>query len=352
MLSQLRLHNFRCFDTLHTPIHPGTTLIIGDNAQGKTTLLEAICVLLRLQSPRTPRPAELIRHTQHSFGIAGHWNGQQLKHLHAQGIRTLALNGTPTTRTADYLAASGLLVWMGNNDLELITGTSEPRRRYLDFLGTQLFPEYRPALLRYDKALKTRNHLLKHHPSPPWPQIDAYTTILAHNAHLLTDLRTQLLTALSPHATAAHHHISSATETLTLHYHSTSGPDLTATLRTLREQETHRRTTLAGPHRDDLHLHLNTHPATTYASEGQQRTLALALKLSQATLLTSHHGQPPLLLLDDIFGELDPPRRHALLTALPPDSQRIITTTHLHWLTEHPTPHTLLHLTQGQLHPA
>ncbi len=332
MLSSLRLRNFRCFATLHCPLAAGTSVFIGENAQGKTSVLEAVCLLLRLQSPRTTRPAELVKFGGQEFGVAGTWGEQELKHTQTNGVRELWVDGVATSKPAQYLEASGLVVWMGNGDLELVTGSGEPRRRYLDFLGVQLFPDYRVALSRYEKALKTRNFLLKRDAQPNWSQIEAFTSILVEHGEVLTELRSRLVQALQPHAAAAHQAISGGVETLALSYQSASGEDFRQTLRGRREQEAARRMTLVGPHRDDLLLTIDDRPAGTYASEGQQRTIALALKLAQATLLKAQREMAPLLLLDDIFGELDPPRRNALLHALPADSQRLITTTHLEWM--------------------
>ena len=347
MLTSLRLRNFRCFETLLCPFSAGSTVFIGDNAQGKTSILEAICVLLRLQSPRTTRPAELIRFSHAEFGVAGSWGEQELKHTQVNGVRELSVDGSPVRRSSDYLAASGLVVWMGNGDLELVTSSSEPRRRYLDFLGIQLFPEYYEALRKYDKALKSRNFLLKRDATPQWAQIDAFTAILVEHGTTLALLRARLISEIQPHAAAAHQRISGRPESLNLTYHNASGPDLAASLRARREQETQRRVTLAGPHRDDFVLTINDLPAADYASEGQQRTIALALKLSQATLLEDRHQRAPLLLLDDIFGELDPLRRNALLAALPAASQRLITTTHLGWVQDDFRPERIYHVRDG-----
>lgn len=347
MLTSLRLRNFRCFDTLSCALPAGTTVLIGENAQGKTSVLEAVCVLMRLQSPRTLRGVELIRFGHQEFGIAGTWDGRELKHTLTDGTRALFLDGTPTTKPAEYLQASALVVWMGNGDLELITGSGEPRRRYLDFIGVQLHPEYRDALKRYEKALKARNFLLKRDAVPDWRQIDAYTLILVENGNILTALRRQVIAALQPHAAAAHHQISGVSESLEISYQSASGTDFAASLEQRREQEAARRVTLVGPHRDDFLLSIDALPAAQYASEGQQRTIALSLKLAQATLLQDKREIAPILLLDDIFGELDPQRRNALLKALPAASQRLITTTHLHWLQENFTPDAVLTVHKG-----
>jgi len=342
-LTSLRLRDFRCFSSLSCALGGGITLFTGDNAQGKTSILEAVCVLLRLQSPRTSTGKELARFGAAGFGVAGTWRGTELTHTTAGPDKKLLINGEPARRTADYLAAGGLVVWMGNGDLELVAGSGEPRRRYLDFLGSQLFPEYRSALKSYEKALRQRNFLLKRDASPPWQEIDAYTAVLVPHGETLLSLRAALLEQLTPHAAAAHAAIRAADpgsampETLSLAWQPGGGAgNLAAQLYERRAEETRRRVTLCGPHRDDFSSALDGLPAGTFASEGQQRTIALALKLAQATLLREARQQAPVLLLDDIFGELDPHRRNALLAALPEDSQKLITTTHLGWLENQP----------------
>lgn len=337
-LRSLRLRDFRCFPLLSCALADGETIFIGDNAQGKTSILEAVCVLLRLQSPRSSSLKDCVRFGEESFGVAGTLGGRDLTHTFSEGgERRLLLDGLPAESSADYLAAGSLVVWMGNDDRELITGPGEARRRYLDFLGCQLFPAYRPALKAYEKALRSRNLLLKRHAHPPRAQLDAFTRVLAPAGETLLRLRAALVERLEPHAAAAHQAISGTAERLTFTWEpGGDAADLRAQLESLRAEEERRRVTPAGPHRDDVVFSLNGLPAARFASEGQQRTLALALKLAQATLLEETLDEPPVLLLDDVFGELDPARRNALLTALPAGSQKLITTTHLNWLAENP----------------
>lgn len=342
-LTSLRLRDFRCFSTLSCALGGGITLFTGDNAQGKTSILEAVCVLLRLQSPRTSTGKELARFGAGGFGIAGRFRETELTHTVSGTEKRLLIDGEPARRTADYLAAGGLVVWMGNGDLELVAGPGEPRRRFLDFLGSQLFPDYRVALKSYEKALRQRNFLLKRDAVPPWQEIDAYTAVLVQHGQTLLGLRAMLLEKLRPHAAAAHAAIraadpgSATPEWLSLEWQpGGDAEDLSSQLLERRAEEARRRVTLCGPHRDDFSAALDGLPAGTFASEGQQRTIALALKLAQATLLQEGRGEPPVLLLDDIFGELDPHRRNALLAALPADSQKLITTTHLGWLDASP----------------
>lgn len=335
MLASLRLSQFRCFESLRLTLEPGMTLLIGDNAQGKTSILEAACVLLRLQSPRSPSLGDLVRFGSEEFAIAGDFLGADLRHHHGGKARRLLVDGENQPSSTAYLRQSGLVVWMASEDLALVRGGAEGRRRYLDFMAAQLHPGYGTALRAYDRALRSRNALLKRDAAPRWAEVDAYTRLLAEHGRTLTALRRSVTERLRLHAAEAQRRIAgNDDETLALTYQPASGAgdDLQATLLSRREEELRRRQTLAGPHRDDLVLSLRGRPAAKFASEGQQRTVALALKLAQSRLFLAEKERPPVLLIDDVFGELDPGRRNALMAAWPEDSQKLITTTTLAWL--------------------
>jgi DNA replication and repair protein RecF len=327
--------DFRCFRSLDLEVSPAGAILTGDNAQGKTTILEALCVLVRLQSPRTHRMATLARHGEGSFGIAGDpWACERQVRYSREGLGVSADGDLCPSQTA-YLHDGGLVVWMGNEDLELIRGPGEGRRRYLDFLGAQLDPLYRRAWSRYRRALRAKNLLLKES-RPRTAEIASYEEILIEHGTVISQARARLVGELAPLAAAAQRIVSGREEPLTLHYLSASGTDLRTSLMQAREREARLRQAVVGPHRDDLDLRIHGMPAADFASEGQQRTLALALKLAQGQLLEQRGGKLPIYLMDDIFGELDPSRRNALMQHLPAQAQKWITTTHLDWLRETP----------------
>jgi len=224
---------------------------------------------------------------------------------------------------------------MGNEDLELVRGPGEGRRRYLDFLGAQIDPAYRRSWSRYRRALKAKNLLLKEG-RPRDAEILSYEEIMVEHGTVMMETRARLIEELGPLAAEAQRTVSGRDEPLTLRYLPASGPDLRESMLQAKERETRMRQAVVGPHRDDLDLRLHGMPASDFASEGQQRTLALALKLAQGKLLEQRRGKPPVYLMDDIFGELDPGRRNALMGHLPPLAQKWITTTHLDWLKETP----------------
>lgn len=335
VLTSLKANHFRCFESLRLSLTPGVTIFVGDNAQGKTSILEAACVLLRLQSPRSSALGEAIQMGGGAFAIGGALADTELLLQYSDKTgRRLRVDGETQRRSGDYLRASELVVWMANDDLALVRGGGEGRRRYLDFMAAQLYPAYRPALKAYDRALRSRNFLLKRDASPRWAEIDAYTRLLDQHGAVLTRHRRDMVGMLAPYAAEAQRQISGREEALGLAFEGGSGEagELENALGARREEEFRKRQTAVGPHRDDLILEVNGLAAAKFASEGQQRTVALALKLAQSRLFLEMRRRPPLLLVDDVFGELDPGRRNALMAAWPADSQKLITTTHLGWL--------------------
>jgi DNA replication and repair protein RecF len=169
--------------------------------------------------------------------------------------------------------------------------------------------------------------------SPRWREIAAFDELLLAAGQRVAEARARFFKELQPEAEAAHHAISGAREKLRIEYARSGGEDFPAALEAARKEDSRLRQTSVGPHRDDAKLLLNDQPAEL-GSEGQQRTLVLALKLGAARLLQRHYETPPVLLLDDTFGELDLTRRAALLATLPAEAQKLVTTTHLDWLPE------------------
>ena len=331
VLQQIKLRHFRCFRALECEFAPTMNLIVGPNAQGKTSLLEAACVLLRLQSPRVSTLARAIQHDQRGFVVDGFFANRHLQFYFGSQRRKLALDSVEQKSSGEYLQTAHV-VWFANNDLALVHGTSEARRKFLDFIAAQIDAKYRPQLRAYERALRARNHLLRQ-PTQRWREIAAFDAPLVDAGNFLTQARRRLLAELQPHATESQFVISEKAESLRLEYLPGAGEDFEKTLAAQRDEDARLRQTTAGPHRDDFALTLNE-SAAHFASEGQQRTISLALKLAQARLLAATFERAPLLLLDDIFGELDLRRRNALMTHLPADSQKIVTTTHLDWLAD------------------
>lgn len=349
MLAQLRLVDFRCYRNFRWEIPPSGAIIVGNNAGGKTSILEAICFLLRLQSPRTSKPANLIRHETPRFGIKAGILNQTRRIVWDGKMNDLQVDGEPRTDQKSYLMDSFPVVWLGNSDLDLVRAGADSRRKYLDFLGSQWHPVYRNELIRYNRALKSRNLLLKKN-SPDRRQLDAYTQALALHGTKLIAIRRELITILTPHAIQSFLSIGKSEEAFTLDYLPSVENDLEQALNADLNKDIRYGQTQSGPHRDDIALLIDGKPSAQFASEGQQRTIAIALKMAQSSLLREETGHAPIHLIDDVFGELDPARRTALLQALPTDSQSIITTTHLDWMPESVTTLPVFELEKRTLH--
>ena len=335
MVSKLFVRDFRCFSNLEIEFHPESTCIIGRNASGKTSLLEAVAVLTRLQSPRTNSLAQLVRLGAKGLVTDGFVAGYHLQFYYSAMRRKLALDAVEQKGTTNYLAVAKV-VYFANSDISLIQGSADTRRRFLDFVGSQLFKNYREMLRSYEKALHSRNHYLKSTPARP-REVHAYCKPLVQFGQQLTALRALLVERFEPHIIESFSAIGDRNETLRLSYQPGATADFEKALRDSEEEELRLRMTVVGPHRDDFRIDLNSKAADVFASEGQQRTVAIALKLAQAKLLELEFKRPPLLLLDDVFGELDPVRRNRLFAALPSRGQRLVTTTHLDWLDSLPS---------------
>jgi DNA replication and repair protein RecF len=241
----------------------------------------------------------------------------------------LSFDAVEQSSPTEYLRI-GRVVSLANSDIELVRGGGDARRRFLDFLGLQIEPAYRATLRSYERALRSRNALLKA-PQVNTRALAAYDPQLLEHGALLSEMRAQLIAQLTPFVLDAHREVSGSHEVASVSFAPGNAPDFAGDLERSHAQELRLRQTVIGPHRDDLTLLVDGMPAAQYASEGQQRTFALALKIAQARVFAAIEDAPPLLLIDDIFGELDPARRNRLLGALPNDAQKLVTATNMDW---------------------
>jgi DNA replication and repair protein RecF len=316
-LAHLRLRDFRNYTRLDVDFAPGFHLLLGDNAQGKTNILEAIYLIATLRSFRGVGGAQMVRHGQKGYFVGGKVVGQgehDTKMYWSSRERSLSLDAQPVRKLTDYLGVLRTVVFC-TEDLQLVKGVARARRRFLDLLLSQTFPAYLPLLQRYTRALRSRNALLKH-PGSDAAALEGFSRELVKAGEGIIRLRRELVPKLLPLARLAYRRISSDAEELRLDYLPSVKQDFAVELAQSRHREAAYRSTLIGPHRDDLQLLLNDRSAAQFGSEGQKRTLAIALKLAQAEYLTGLHGSPPVLLIDDIMGELDARRRSGFLPLL------------------------------------
>ena len=313
-LAKLKLRDFRNIRKLDAAFEPGFHVLLGLNAQGKTNLLEAVYLLATLRSFRGVGNAQLIRHEQKAFFAGGLALGQSESEIHyywSPEQRKLTVNEKSMRRITDYLGTLRTVVFCAEDSL-LINGPAKSRRRFLDLLLTQSRPGYLELLHRYTEALRSRNALLRRDSTDP-ALIDSFTRELVSNGEQLITARRQLVDKLSPIIRLAYQKIAAKPEEADITYAPSVREDLAVSLAKSRDREQRYRTTLVGPHRDELKLALNGQSAAQYASEGQKRTFAIAMKMAQAEYLGGIHGSPPILLIDDVMGELDAGRRAGLM---------------------------------------
>ncbi len=341
-LHHLHLRHFRNYTEQAITFSGNQTILLGDNAQGKSNLLEAILLLATLHSPRAQRDEDLVQTQQATARIQAEVirqpePAQLTLILRTSGRRTLAVNEQTQRRQMDFL---GYLraVFFSCLDLELVRGGPGQRRDWLDQTLVQLEPLYSQLLQDYQRVVRQRNALLRQETARP-AHLIPWNELLIQTGTRLIRRRYRLLERLYPLAHRWHQRISQAAEILDVSY-APGVPVLANDNQTIREQFQHylevklpaelaQKTSLVGPHRDEVRFTLNGHPARTYASQGQQRTLVLALKLAELELLETVLGETPLLLLDDVLAELDLKRQQHLLTVIGERVQTIITTTDL-----------------------
>ncbi len=316
-LAQLRLRDFRNYARLDLEFGPGFHLLLGANAQGKTNILEAVYLMATLRSFRGVGGAQMVRHGQKGYFVGGKVVGQAtrgIKVYWSARERKLSLDSQPVRRLTDYLGVLRVVVFC-TEDTQLVKGTGRVRRRFMDLLLSQTHSTYLPLLQRYMRALRSRNALLKRRPVDE-AALESFSRELVRLGDELTALRRELIPRLSPLARLAYRRVSHDAEELRLEYEPAIKKNFAVELANSRDRERAYRSTLVGPHRDDLCLLLNEKSAAQFGSEGQKRTLAIALKMAQAEYLTGIHGSPPILLIDDVMGELDAERRAGFLPLL------------------------------------
>lgn len=333
-VNQISLDFFRSYTHLEADFAPGVNVIVGENAQGKTNLLESIAYLSSASSHRARYDRELIRHGgDHAFlkgSITNRGRTFVLEaDLHRGARRQLRSNGVKL-KTAGEL--SGLLntVLFCPEDLYLIREGAEARRRFLDNCICQLRPRYAQALAEYKRLYQHKTRILKDSEQYPGllDTLDDFSLRMAQLGAVLIHYRAHFIRRLADTAPAIHTDCSGGREQLQLRYETVStitdpeaGPKaLLAQL--LAHQESHReaeiaaRSCLSGPHKDELAIEVNGSPAKTYASQGQTRTAALALKLAARDIFREETEEWPVLLLDDVLSELDARRQEFVLNRI------------------------------------
>lgn len=313
----IQLKNFRNYETLSLSLCEGVNVLSGANAQGKTNALEAVYLTCSGRSHRTRQDRELIRWGADFASVKVDAQRRDGSHqveiiLPAAGNRVIKIAGQKVSRSGELMGhVTGVI--FSPEDLNLIKEGPAERRRFLDIAISQLRPSYYYALQRYNRALKQRGELLR---TQSVTALDEFDAELARSGAEIMRHREWYAARLNEVSREVHAHISMSRECLSVEYRPSVKRDMLAELREAREGDLRRMVTSVGTHRDDLAILIDGHEARLFGSQGQQRTAALSLRLSELTVMRGEAGEWPILMLDDVMSELDPNRRRQLVTYL------------------------------------
>jgi DNA replication and repair protein RecF len=331
-LLKLGLNNYRNCGKVELEFPTQKTLIVGKNAQGKTNILESIYLLSDLKSPRTSTMTELIKFGENKFGISAliekndsetelyfSYNAEKKREFKVNGVKSTARDFKRGVKT----------VLFSTKDLLLLRGTPQDRRDWLDRAISQIYPAYDERLSKFEKIRIQKNNLLKNEIVDE-TLLEIYNEQLVITGSNIIFLRKKFLKEIEKYACVKHQVISDK-ENFTLSY--TCPPNdvdkiseyLKQELIKRKSEELARRQSCVGPHRDDIEFKINGIDAIKFASQGQQRTLVLALKLGELEIIKEKTGYSPILLLDDVLAELDETRQNYLLKSIESETQTIIT---------------------------
>nr|WP_218841896.1 DNA replication/repair protein RecF [Lacticaseibacillus absianus] len=342
----MTLRNYRNYAAVDIDFSPQINVLIGENAQGKTNLLEAVYVLALARSHRTSNDKDLIRFGAEFAKVTGTISRETgpatLELVIAKAGKRARINRIEQAKLSQYLGKFNVVLF-APEDLAIVKGSPANRRRFIDMEFGQMSPKYLYNLSQYRTMLRQRNAYLKQlkfHQAKDRVFLDVLSDQLAAFGAEIVVARTHLLAQMAGFAAVIHQDITKARETLTFEY-QTQVPEaardsveaayqaLQALFASHKDREIDQGTTLVGPHRDDVAFIVNDKNVATFGSQGQQRTTALAVKLAEIDLMKAQTGEYPVLLLDDVLSELDDTRQTHLLKAIQNKVQTFLTTTSL-----------------------
>jgi DNA replication and repair protein RecF len=354
-LRHLWLTDFRSYETAELVPAPGLTAIVGPNGRGKTNLLEAVGYLATLSSFRGAPGEALVRVGSERAVVRAEVAREGRVALVEAELRTtgrdrVQVNRQALRRTRDLLGSVRVTVF-SPDDLALVKGGPGERRRVLDETLVACAPRHDATRSDLDRVLRQRGTLLKQAGGRLTDEVaatlDVWDAKLAELGEVLGTARSRLVERLAPAVAVAYDQVASASAEVRASYDPPwRGEGLAAALERARTDDVRRGVTTVGPHRDDVVIEVNGMPSRTHASQGEQRSLALALRLATHAVVAEITGSSPILCLDDVFSELDPDRSAALLAHLPP-GQALLTTAGP--LPEGTTPELTVHVGAGTL---
>lgn len=323
VIESVELKNYRNYETLHIDFSPGTNIFYGDNAQGKTNLLEAVYVCCTTKSHKGSKDKEMIRFGEDEAHIKLTVRKQDVPyridmHLKKNKAKGIAINGIPIRKASELFGIVNV-VFFSPEDLNIIKNGPAERRHFLDLELCQLNKLYVHALIQYNRVVTQRNKLLKELSFRPEYEetLDIWDMQLVEYGRQVIEYRTEFVNQLNDMITGIHSQLSGNREQLQIFYEpNAEAKELEEALKKNRDSDLRQRTTGIGPHRDDISFIVNGIDIRKFGSQGQQRTAALSLKLAEIELVKYLVKDYPVLLLDDVLSELDGSRQEHLLTGI------------------------------------
>lgn len=323
VIESIELKNYRNYDELHMDFHCGTNILYGDNAQGKTNILEAIYVCATTKSHRGSKDREIIQFDREESHIKLNLRKNDTPyridmHLKKNKAKGVAVNGVPIRKASELFGIVNV-VFFSPEDLNLIKNGPAERRRFVDLELCQLNKLYVHSLVQYNKIVTQRNKLLKDLSFRPEYEetLDIWDMQLVQYGREIIRFREEFVGQLNGIIRDIHYNLSGDKEELHICYEpNVTAENFEAALKKSRFGDMKQKTTLTGPHRDDLSFLVNGIDIRKYGSQGQQRTAALSLKLAEIELVKKIVNDYPILLLDDVLSELDGSRQNHLLAGI------------------------------------
>jgi DNA replication and repair protein RecF len=319
-ISELRCRRFRNLEDVTLCPCDGVNVVFGENAQGKTNLMEAVWLFSGMKSFRGAKDAELIAHGQEFAKLSLKFSDSRRENTAEITItnkRAAVFNGVKLPSAPSLIGKFSAVVF-APSFLSIIEDGPSERRRFLDTAVCQLKPAYAGALAEYTRVLRQRNSLLKDiaMESSLYDLLDILDEKLCAAGARISEERKQYLQTLAPAATEIYNGLSSGREAIGFEYISKYEGDLAEALKAARREDVLNKTTTVGPHRDDVEITLNGTSVRAFGSQGQKRSCAVALKLTEAEILKNETGEQPVILLDDVMSELDVNRQDFILNHL------------------------------------
>ena len=328
IVTKLTLKNYRNYDNQTISFKPGLNVLVGENAVGKTNLIESIYISSMYSSPKKANDKDLVSFSKDNAQIKIDLQKKYRSHtilikIPTSGKKSVAVDGIPLTKSSDLLGILSV-VFFSPQEMKLIQESPQDRRKFLDISLSQQEKPYLKALSNYNKILTQKNALLKEEISVENlnDMLNIWDQQLAKEGEIIISRRMEFLKKLSKYASAQNTIISGGKDTLQLSYDANISlegsiqDNLYNALLENREKDISLRFTTVGPHRDDIAIILNDKDAKKFGSQGQQRSITLAMKLASLYIYKDEMGEFPVLLLDDVLSELDPNRQHVFLESL------------------------------------